>query len=127
MANTIWQAGLLSRCPACAKGPLFDGLLTIKPKCAVCGTDFAGADSGDGPAVFVILVAGAICVPFVLIAELALKPPIWLLALIGLPLTAFVCLGLLRPFKATLFALQWHHKAGEGVVLPKTGVTKDDG
>jgi uncharacterized protein (DUF983 family) len=127
MGNNIWKAGLLSRCPACGQGPLFDGFLTIKPKCTHCGTDFAGADSGDGPAVFVILAAGAICVPFVLIAQLALKPPIWLLALVALPLTAAVCIGLLRPFKAMLFALQWYHKAGEGVTLPKTGEIKDDG
>jgi uncharacterized protein (DUF983 family) len=125
--NTIWKAGLLSRCPACARGPLFDGLLTIKPKCVVCGTDFAGSDSGDGPAVFVILAAGAICVPFVLIAQLAFKPPVWLLAMIALPLTAAVCIGLLRPFKAMLFALQWYHKAGEGVAVPQMEVTKDDG
>lgn len=127
MDQTLIKAGLLSRCPACAMGPLFDGLLTIKSKCPTCGTSFAGHDSGDGPAVFVILVAGAICVPFILIAQLAFKPPVWLLGVIGLPLTAGVCLALLRPFKAMLFAAQWHNKAGEGVVLPIVGETKHDG
>jgi uncharacterized protein (DUF983 family) len=125
VASNIWKSGLLSRCPACANAPLFDGLLTIKPNCPVCGADFKGQDFGDGPAVFVILAAGVICVPFILIAQLAFKPPIWLLGLIGLPLTAGVCIGLLRPFKAMLFAMQWRHGAGEGVKAIPKGEKKD--
>jgi uncharacterized protein (DUF983 family) len=127
LAVNIWKSGLLSLCPACGKAPLFNGLLTIKPTCPSCGADFTSQDSGDGPAVFVILVAGAICVPFILIAQLAFKPPIWLLGLIGLPLTAAVCIGLLRPFKAMLFALQWRHGAGEGVQAAPKGDDKSDG
>jgi uncharacterized protein (DUF983 family) len=127
MNQALLKAGLLCRCPACGQAPLFNGLLTIKPKCEACGTDFAGADSGDGPAVFVILVAGAICVPIVLIAQLIFKPPPWLLGLFVLPLTGLVCIGLLRPFKALLFAMQWHHKAGEGVIAPQRSETRDDG
>jgi uncharacterized protein (DUF983 family) len=30
-----------------------------------------------------------------------------------LPLIVIFCMILLRPFKATLFALQWKHKAGQ--------------
>jgi uncharacterized protein (DUF983 family) len=125
--KNLLKRGLLSLCPACGHAPLFDGLLTIKPKCLVCGTDFAGADSGDGPAVFVILVAGALCVPLVLIAQLVFKPPVWLLGLIVLPLTGAVCIGLLRPFKAMLFAMQWHHKAGEAVALSNQSETDQNG
>jgi uncharacterized protein (DUF983 family) len=127
MTTNIWKSGLLSRCPACAKAPLFDGLLTIKSKCDACGADFSAQDSGDGPAVFVILVAGAICVPFIVITQLIFKPPIWLLGLIALPLTAGVCISLLRPFKAMLFAMQWHHSAGEGVLVRPDGDVKDNG
>jgi uncharacterized protein (DUF983 family) len=117
MSVSVWKSGLLSRCPACGKAPLFDGLLTIKPNCPACGADFGGQDSGDGPAVFVILVAGALCVPMILVFQLALHPPIWLLVLIALPVTAGVCLALLRPFKAMLYAMQYRHNAGEGVQI----------
>jgi uncharacterized protein (DUF983 family) len=116
--HNVWKAGLLSLCPACGKAPLFDGLLTIRPACPACGADFSAQDSGDGPAVFVILVAGAICVPFIVIAQLAFRMPVWLTGLIGLPFTAAVCLALLRPFKSMLFAAQWRHGAGEGVKAP---------
>ncbi len=55
-------AGLLCRCPRCGKGKLFAGFLTLKSKCDVCGLDFSFADAGDGPAIFVIMIAGAIVV-----------------------------------------------------------------
>jgi uncharacterized protein (DUF983 family) len=110
MGVSIWKAGLFSLCPNCGRAPLFDGLLTIKQNCPICHADFSGQDSGDGPAVFVILVAGAICVPIILITQLALHPPIWAMALFALPLTAGVCIALLRPFKAMLFAMHWRHR-----------------
>lgn len=114
MTQSVWKTGLLSLCPNCGQAPLFDGLLKIKPHCPACQADFSIEDAGDGPAVFVILVAGAICVPFILIAELALRPPMWLLITLALPFTAAVCLALLRPFKSLMFAMQWRYKAGEG-------------
>src|SRR6185437_6686783 len=55
-------AGLLCRCPLCGKGKLFEGFLTLKSKCDVCGLDFSFANAGDGPAIFVIMIAGAIVV-----------------------------------------------------------------
>lgn len=114
MAAPWYVAGLLSRCPECAKGPLFEKLLKFRDRCPSCGTSFADADAGDGPAVFVILVAGIIVVPVLLIVELALRLPLWAVALLMVPFTAAVVIGLLRPFKATLYALQRHHRAGQG-------------
>ncbi|MEN9855953.1 MAG: hypothetical protein RL186_1329 [Pseudomonadota bacterium] len=122
MTVSIWKSGVFSLCPACGKAPLFEGLLTIRQTCPQCGADFANQDSGDGPAVFVILVAGALCVPMILVAQLAFHPPIWLLALVGLPLTGAVCIALLRPFKAMLFAMHFRHKAGEGVQVAPTAL-----
>jgi uncharacterized protein (DUF983 family) len=114
MAVGIWKAGLLCRCPACGEGPLFDGLLTIKTRCEACGADLSAQDSGDGPAVFVILAAGAILVPLVIIGLVVFKLPTWLMALLLVPATVGLCIALLRPFKATLFAAHHVHKAGEG-------------
>ncbi|MFL1875307.1 DUF983 domain-containing protein, partial [Hansschlegelia beijingensis] len=65
-------AGAVGRCPACGRGRLFDGYIKLRPSCAACGLDFGFADSGDGPAVFVMLVAGFAALGFVLWAELAL-------------------------------------------------------
>ena len=51
-------AGVTGHCPNCGEGPLFTGFLKLAPSCSKCGFDLAKADSGDGPAVFVIFIAG---------------------------------------------------------------------
>lgn len=109
-----FRAGLLSRCPRCGEGSLFSGFLTIAPKCSRCGLNFGFADSGDGPAIFVILIAGFIVVAAAMFVEVLYQPPYWIHAVLWLPLTAVLSLGLLRPFKAMLVALQYRHKAEEG-------------
>ena len=106
-------AGLLSRCPSCGKGPLFKGFLKVADRCAACGFDLKAADSGDGPAVFIVLVVGCVVVFAALFAYVALRPPIWLLLAVSLPLTVALCLLLLQPFKGVLVALQFHHRAAE--------------
>lgn len=106
-------AGLACRCPNCGKGPLFAGFLTVSPRCASCGFDLAAADSGDGPAVFIILVVGMVVCFAALVTEVAVRPPIWVHLVLWLPLTAILTLALLRPFKGVMLALQFHHKASQ--------------
>jgi uncharacterized protein (DUF983 family) len=107
-------AGLACRCPQCGKGRLFQGFLSLRPRCEVCGLDYSFADAGDGPAVFVILFAGFVVVGLALIVEFMFQPPFWLHALLWGPLILLVTLGPLRPFKGVLIALQHHHDAAEG-------------
>ena len=104
------SAGLRCRCPACGNGALFDGFLHVRSTCATCGTDLSGQDSGDGPAAFIVLIVGAIVVAAALITEVVYQPPIWLHLLLWLPLTIILVLGLMRPFKATMIALQYQHR-----------------
>lgn len=109
-----YRAGLRCRCPRCGKGRLFNGFLELAPRCESCGLDFSFADSGDGPAVFVILIAGFIVVFSAMLVEILWRPPYWLHALLWLPLILLTTLGLLRPAKGLMIALQYHHKAEEG-------------
>src|SRR6201988_717720 len=78
--------GLACRCPRCGKGKLYAGFLTLRPSCAACGLDFSFMDSGDGPAVFVIMIAGAIVVTAALITEVKYQPPFWVHAVLWLAL-----------------------------------------
>lgn len=107
-------AGLQSRCPNCGRGPLFESYLKLAPRCASCGASFAIADAGDGPAVFVIFIVGALVVPLAFILDFGFKLPGW--ATIGVTFAAAIGLSLLLlpVFKSVLFALQWKHKSGEG-------------
>ncbi|MEZ5827259.1 MAG: DUF983 domain-containing protein [Hyphomicrobiales bacterium] len=107
-------AGIAGRCPACHRGKLFAGYLTLAPRCNVCGLDYDFADSGDGPAVFVILVTGFVVVGLALITEILYQPPYWLHALLWGTLAVALPLLLLRSFKGALIALQFRHKAEEG-------------
>ena len=106
--------GLLGRCPQCGEGHLFQGFLELRPHCEKCGLDYGFADSGDGPAVFVILIGGFIVVFAAMATEIAFQPPYWVHAVLWLPLALLLTLGPLRPIKGLLIALQYHHKAQEG-------------
>ncbi len=90
------------------------GYLALAPRCDVCGLDYRFADSGDGPAVFVILVTGFVVVGLALIVEILYSPPYWLHAALWGPLAIVLPLVLLRSFKGVLIALQFRHKAEEG-------------
>jgi len=120
MSNTPYQprspfmAGLACRCPRCGKGRLFQGFLTPRPRCEACALDYGFADSGDGPAVFIILFAGFVVVFAALLVEVLYQPPFWLHALLWGPLILLITLGPLRPIKGLMIALQYHHKAAEG-------------
>ncbi len=109
-----FRTGLACRCPRCGKGTLLDGYLGIKPRCDRCGLDYGFADSGDGPAVFVILIAGFIVVGCALVVEFKYAPPFWLHALLWGPLIVVTTLLPLRALKGLMIALQYHHKAAEG-------------
>lgn len=106
--------GLKSRCPRCGRGRLFDGYLTLAPECRACGLDFSFADSGDGPAVFIILIVGFLVVGGALVVEVAFRPSYFVHALLWLPLIVLLPLLTLRPAKALMVALQYKHGAQEG-------------
>lgn len=106
-------AGLRLRCPQCGKGQVFQAYLKFRDHCRVCGADFKAADAGDGPAVFVILIVGAIVAPLLIVLQFGLNLPGWLALALTMIAAVALCLALLPPFKATLFALQWKHKARE--------------
>ena len=116
-APSPYLTGLTGRCPRCGKGQLFDGFIRLRPRCDHCGLDYIFADAGDGPAIFVILIAGFIVVALALIVEFAYQPPFWLHALLWGPLILVVTLAPLRMIKGLLIALQYHHKAAEGRLI----------
>lgn len=107
------KTGLACRCPRCGKGPLYKGYLSLRESCPDCGLDYGFADPADGPAFFVMSGAGLIGMIFMMAFEFTVHPPIWVHAVVTLPLLVALCLGCLRPFKAWLVAEQYVHKAAE--------------
>ncbi len=112
-AISVLRAALLGRCPRCGEGRIFDGVLTIREACPVCGLDLRAHDAGDGPAVAVTLVLGAIVVGLAFWVEFTFAPPLWVHAILWPVVTFPAAIGLLRPIKAALVALQFRHRATE--------------
>jgi uncharacterized protein (DUF983 family) len=112
--TTALKAGLACRCPRCGEGKLFAGYLRLSPRCGRCGLDFSFADSGDGPAVFVILFGGLIAVGAVLAVELIWRPSFWVHSTVGLPAVLMATLVPLRLAKSLLIAQQYQKQAAEG-------------
>ncbi len=107
------RAGLLCRCPNCGRGRLFAGFLKVVERCAACGFDFGRLNTGDGAAVFVMQIAGGLVVFTALFVEVAYAPPMWVHLVIFLPLVLGLSLGLMRPGKGVMIALQMRNRAGQ--------------
>lgn len=107
------ETGIRGRCPRCGQGALFQGYLTLAPRCPACGLDFSFADPADGPAFFVMSIVSFPVVAFAGWLEVAFEPPLWLHLATSLPMLLIGCLGLLRPLKGWIVCTQYVHKAAE--------------
>jgi uncharacterized protein (DUF983 family) len=106
-------AGLIGRCPHCGRGALFEGYIKVRSPCPACGFNLGAADSGDGPAVFIIIIVGMIACFGALFTEFSFHPPVWVNLLIWLPTALVLTLALLRPLKGLMIAAQFHNKASQ--------------
>ncbi len=106
--------GLLCRCPRCGEGKLFSGYLKLVAQCEKCGLDLKFADSGDGPAVFVIFLVAPVVVILALITGALVPVAPWMHLVLWIPTTLLLSLALLPPFKGVLVNLQYLHDAHEG-------------
>ena len=79
----------------------------------MCDLDLGKADSGDGPAVFLIFILGFIVVPLALLVETTIAPPYWVHVALWPPVILLGTVGLLRPMKGVLIALQYHYRASD--------------
>ncbi|UXN73710.1 DUF983 domain-containing protein [Devosia sp. A8/3-2] len=109
-----FKAGLLCRCPRCGEGKLFKGYLKLAPSCSACGLDLAFADSGDGPAIFVIFLVAPLIIALAMVVGAVFNPPPYVHLILWIPATLILSLALLPPFKAIMVALQYRHDAHEG-------------
>jgi len=108
--RSVWQAmarGFACRCPACGKGRLFRGYLTVADRCDACGEDLSHQRADDAPPYFTIMTVGHIIVPLIVIVETTWHLSNFAHLAIWLPLTLVLTLALLRPIKGAVVGLQW--------------------
>ncbi len=109
------KLGLSCKCPKCKTGDLYPPgfTLTLKDTCEGCGLDLSKNDSADGPAVFLVFILGFLLVPLALWLEFSLSPPLWVHAVLWTIVTLGLTLGLLKPLKGYIIALQYKHRPND--------------
>jgi uncharacterized protein (DUF983 family) len=110
-----FRAGLTFKCPNCGKGKLYSKYLNITENCDVCGVTLGELDTGDGPAVFVMLVMGFAVVGLALVVEVKFSPSLWMHMGMWTPLILGGSLSMLPLLKSMMFAAQYRTRAGEDV------------
>lgn len=114
---SAFATGLAGRCPRCGKGGIFDGFLALRSRCPVCDLDLTKADTGDGPAFFASFIGGFVLLAIGVWVQVAYEPAFWVYAvLLGVGSLAIV--GMIRPIKGLLTALQYTNKAEQGRFEP---------
>ncbi|PZU75690.1 MAG: hypothetical protein DI531_03455 [Brevundimonas sp.] len=104
------RAGLRGRCPRCGQGALFDGFLKVRPACTACGLDYSTIQTGDGPASFIMQIAGFLVGFSALFVEIKFHPPMWVHLVVWLPLVVVLSLALMRPGRGLMIALQYRNQ-----------------
>lgn len=89
---------------------MFRGYINVVDECPNCALPLGRNDSGDGPVVFILLIVGFIGVGLALWVEVTWQPPYWVHAVLWIPLIMGLTLGLLRPLKGLMVALQYKHR-----------------
>ena len=106
--SDILLAGLKCKCPACDKGRLYDGLLTIRKRCDVCDCELGKIHADDGPATFLIFLVLLIVVPIAAVVHFKFEPALWVHLLLWGPLIIGLTILFLRPAKAMLIGMAFH-------------------
>jgi uncharacterized protein (DUF983 family) len=109
----ITRAALFALCPRCGAKGLFAGVADFAPRCPTCGLDYTSFNVGDGPAAFLTLIVGALIVVLALWMHFALLAPMWVIALVLVPLTIGLVIWGLRLAKAALLAAEFQRRASE--------------
>ncbi len=112
-APSLAAASLRGLCPRCGQRTLFAGAARFASNCRACGLDFATFNVGDGPAVFLILIIGAILTVAALVVDSAYSPR-WWVHLVWIPIGIGMTLLGLRVGKAALLYQEFKHRAREG-------------
>ncbi len=113
--TSLIKRALACRCPRCGKGEIYAGglgTLNLHERCPECGLELAKNDNGDGPAVFLIFILGFSLVPLAVLADYVFNPPLWAIGIIFGGLALALTIGMLRPLKAYVMALQYKHRPG---------------
>lgn len=99
--------GLLCRCPNCGEGKIFDGFLTVAPRCEVCDEDLSLHRADDLPAYLNIFVVGHVVVGAVMVLMTWKLMSMWTTLFVAIFLCVASAFLLMRPLKGMVVGIQW--------------------
>lgn len=106
----LWRCmrrGFLKRCPKCGKGAVVSGFLRPNTACGHCGEGYAHIRTDDFAPWLSIMVLGHLLLPAMITVERLWHPPLWLHALIWLPLAVDFVFVFLPRAKGMALGLMW--------------------
>ncbi len=104
---TAMARGARRRCPRCGTGALFSAYLKVNAACPACAEELHHQRADDAPPYLTIFFVGHAVVASMLTVDMLYAWPMWLHALVWLPLTIALSLFLLPVFKGAFIGLQW--------------------
>ncbi|MEM9147514.1 MAG: DUF983 domain-containing protein [Pseudomonadota bacterium] len=99
--------GWRRRCPNCGGGPMMEGYLKVRSRCASCGQELHHHRADDLPAWATILIVGHVLAVALLWVESSFRPAIWVHWAIWPALVVGMSLWLLPRIKGAVVAMQW--------------------
>lgn len=108
---SLLSKAMRCKCPKCGVGDLYETAtsMDVRAECPECKLDLSKNDSADGPAVFMIFILGFLLVPLALAFEWLVMPPLWVHAVLWSVVSVAMVLGMLRPLKSYVVALQYKY------------------
>lgn len=97
---------------------MFIGAVQFAPKCPSCELNYSAYNVGDGPAALLTMGIGAIIVIMALVIEFQFSPPLWVHALLWIPITTGLTIISLRVAKGALLTIEHKRNAHEGRIHP---------
>lgn len=97
---SLAEAALFGCCPRCGERTLFAGVVAVPDRCGNCGLDFAAAQAGGRLPLLLTVIVAVVLIVLALWLDEAVRPPLWLHAIIWLPLTVGGVLASIRCSRA---------------------------
>lgn len=101
------KRGWKGYCPRCGGGPIFDGYLKVRRRCASCGEALHHQRADDLPAWATILIVAHLVGFGFFHAQTAFDPPMWVHWAVWPALGVGLTMWLLPHIKGAVVGLQW--------------------
>jgi uncharacterized protein (DUF983 family) len=98
-------------CPRCGARTLFEAPARIALACEACGLDLGALERGGRLAGLFTIALAVLLITFAIGIDIALRPPLWLQAILWAPLTVGTVIYGLRFYRTALLFRQYEAQA----------------